>query len=357
MKRLASTPTERLMLVTGSTRSGTSLAAGTLHHLGFHVPQPVLAANASNPSGFFESTWPLWFHRRLMDRCLVSQTDARPEAFHLMAGAVSPDDSRELASWLELQLTRTPRVVIKDPRALWVPELWRATATRLGIRLGLVAMVRHPAEVVASRTTYYGTRRRERDTWAYQVRNLCTWINVNTGLELRTRGMPRSFVRYEDLLDDWRPVMARVGERVGVDLDPDPDDPAPRAIDEFVDPTLRRHLPTWDGMELPEHLVATADGVWEALGRIADGDDGPEVQERLDELREAYATEMRLAVAMAHDVTAAQVEADRASVSATRVLWRQLGRGLDLRRSPRARRLVDRWMPLRLRRLVARRGS
>ena len=137
---MPSTPNERLVLVTGSTRSGTSLAAGTLHHLGFHVPQPVLGANASNPAGFFESTWPLWFHRGLMDRCLTSQTDARPEAFGLMAGAVSPADRRELARWLRVQVATAPRVVVKDPRALWVPGLWRDVATGLGIRFGVLAM-------------------------------------------------------------------------------------------------------------------------------------------------------------------------------------------------------------------------
>ena len=56
------------MLVTGAGRSGTSTAAGALHMLGFHLPRPVLHANESNPKGFFESRWPVRFHRRLMER-------------------------------------------------------------------------------------------------------------------------------------------------------------------------------------------------------------------------------------------------------------------------------------------------
>ena len=82
----------RMVLVTGASRSGTSTIAGVLNHLGLDVPQPVLQPNHSNPNGFFESTWPVYFHNRLIKRALISLTDARPEAFEIIAAAVTDED-------------------------------------------------------------------------------------------------------------------------------------------------------------------------------------------------------------------------------------------------------------------------
>ncbi len=180
-----SSSTRHLVLVTGSTRSGTSLAAGTLSLLGLHVPQPVLRTNRSSPRGFFESRWPVRSYRRLMDKCLVAGVDARPEAFDLMANAVGPEERSELRVWLSGVFSDAHRVVGKDPRAAWIPGTWLDVAESLGGRAGVPLMVRHPAAVVASLTTRYAPRGQHPETWRYRVRNLCGWINVNTRVARR----------------------------------------------------------------------------------------------------------------------------------------------------------------------------
>ena len=55
-----------LVLVAGSGRSGTSLFSGILQRLGYHVPQPEVPADATNPRGFAESQWVVDFHTRLL---------------------------------------------------------------------------------------------------------------------------------------------------------------------------------------------------------------------------------------------------------------------------------------------------
>ena len=47
----------RLVLVVGVGRSGTSLLTGILAQLGFHVPQPEVQADDTNPRGFSEPRW------------------------------------------------------------------------------------------------------------------------------------------------------------------------------------------------------------------------------------------------------------------------------------------------------------
>ena len=73
---------KRLVLVVGVGRSGTSLLAGVLGQLGFHIPQPEITADDTNPKGFGEPRWVVDFHTKLMRRLRVIVFDARPVAFN-----------------------------------------------------------------------------------------------------------------------------------------------------------------------------------------------------------------------------------------------------------------------------------
>jgi hypothetical protein len=294
----------RLVLVTGAGRSGTSTIAGALHHLGLHVPLPVLKSNESNPMGFFESTWPLWFHRRLMDMAHIEQTDGRPEAADLMAAAVTPEVRRELAEWMAGVAAEADQLVVKDPRSCWVPWLWAETAAELGIETGFLTMVRHPAEVMGSRSTYYRSNRPGMDDWQFAVMNLCGWINGNLVVERQTRGARRVMVSYEDLLEDWRSCLVKVRDEFDLSFDGDIGGGQRHAVDDFIDPELRRHAPSWEGLDLPAELVEIAQGVFEAMVRLASGDeDVAGTTRELDSLGSRYADLVRRSQAIAHDTT------------------------------------------------------
>jgi hypothetical protein len=295
-------PSRRLVLVTGAGRSGTSTIAGTLHHLGLHVPLPVVKPNESNPMGFFESTWPLWFHRRLMDKAFVEQTDGRPEAQELMAAAVTPEIRDELRTWLAEVGADEPQLVVKDPRSSWVPWLWKETAGELGIEVGYLTMIRHPAEVLGSRTTYYRDYRPHMDDWGFSVMNLCGWINGNLVVERQTRGDARVLLRYYDLIEDWRACLARTRDAFGLTLNDDLGTDHRHAVDDFIDPSLRRHEPSWEEWDMPPELVEIGEVVFDALGRIADGDGrDPGAEADLDAVAETYAAVMRKAQAISRD--------------------------------------------------------
>ncbi|MCW2781082.1 MAG: hypothetical protein JWR35_1531 [Marmoricola sp.] len=292
---------KHLVLVSGAGRSGTSTIAGTLHHLGLHVPLPVIKPNESNPLGFFESTWPLWFHRRLMETAFIEQTDGRPEAVTRMAGVVTPEVRQELHDWLAEVAGVADEIVVKDPRSIWVPWLWQETAAGLGVDAGFLTMLRHPAEVLGSRSTYYSGYRPHMDAWEFAVMNLCGWINGNLVVESQTRGRPRAFLLYDDLLDDWRPELRRVRDTFGLTFNDDLEPGHRHAVDDFIDPGLRRHEPSWDGLDMPEDLVQIADGIFDACCRIAHGEDPDKAEAELDTIGARYAELMRISQAIAWD--------------------------------------------------------
>ena len=307
--------TRHLVLVAGAGRSGTSMIAGALSLLGVHVPLPHLKTNESNPRGFFESQWPVRFHRRLLARAFVEMADGRPTADRRVRRAVGQPQRDRLAAWLGTVMGESDQVLVKDPRSIWVPWLWEETAAELGVTTGFVTMLRHPAEVLGSRSTYYTGTRDNMGDFRFAVMNLCGWVNANLTVERGTRGKPRVFLRYSSLVEDWRPGLRQVKEGLGLDLDYDFDKAPPHELDEFIDPGLRRHTVEWPDLGLPEELVTIAEEVWSACCAIADaGGSDEQAEQRLDDLQRRYTALYLTAEAIARDALLGQVKAAKQNV-------------------------------------------
>jgi hypothetical protein len=126
-------------------------------------------------------------------------------------------------------LRSLPLLLVKDPRLSLLLEYWINAARRLGLRAKAIHIFRDPYEVAAS----------------LQARQLMTpalalslWINHNLVAERSSRGIPRTFVSYEDLLSDWRKLIARCAAELDIDLVVSPS--SVDAVKEFLS-TDRRH--------------------------------------------------------------------------------------------------------------------
>ena len=274
----------RLVLVVGVGRSGTSLLTGILGQVGFHVPQPEVKADDTNPRGFSEPRWAVDFHSRLLQPRRVTVNDARPEAFDQTATAA--DDAAvydELREWLGGQMDQADAVVVKDPRTGWFLPLWTRASTDLGVEARFVTMLRRPPEILASAAKSYGD-------WQKPASRAAAWINITLETERATRGARRAFVRYEDLLDDWPRELSRMAELLdlpsltGGDLR----ERFPQ-VDDFVDPTLHRNRIRWEELDVPASVRDLAEDVWDLLQPLADrGGDNAETHAALDVARERY---------------------------------------------------------------------
>ena len=106
----AGAPTRRLVLVAGVGRSGTSLFTSILGQAGFHVPQPEVDADSTNPKGFGEPKWAVDFHGRQLRSRRVSVWDSRPSAWQdTSAGGRRPSCPRRAARLAE-GAVRRPRL-------------------------------------------------------------------------------------------------------------------------------------------------------------------------------------------------------------------------------------------------------
>jgi hypothetical protein len=266
---------KRLVLVVGVGRSGTSLLAGVLGQLGFHIPQPEVTADDTNPKGFGEPRWVVDFHTKLMRRLRVIVFDARPVAFEKTAAV---DDDEELRAWLSGELAQADDIVVKDPRTGWFLGLWQRASEEAGARTSQITMLRHPAEILASARRSYGD-------WQSDASRAAAWLNVMLETERTTRDSSRVYVRYEDLLADWQGEMARVGRTLDLPLLTEIPPDRAAAVDGFVDPSLHRARTGWDELEVPASVRDLCDRVW-AL--FVAGPDAGRVE--LDAAHEEYRT-------------------------------------------------------------------
>lgn len=283
---MSATPSSsrHVVFVAGAGRSGTSTMSGLLRILGMHVPQPEIVADETNPKGFGEPQWVVDTHDRLLTRVAVQVSDSRPQVWqvtHELAGEAVEQD--RTSAWLAEHLAEQPGLVVKDPRISWFLPMWRAAARRNEASLGFVTMLRPPAEVVGSKRTYYNG--------LSPAHLAASWVNMLLHTEVETRdagGTGRTFVRYADLLTDWRAAMTRVDERLDLGLAFTPEQVA--EAEAFVDPALRRITPDLADLGLPRRLHELVEATWTELNGLVEPDgDTPAAHARLDELRDSYA--------------------------------------------------------------------
>ena len=302
---------KRILLVTGSGRSGTSSVAGTLKRLGLHVPQPEVPADEKNPLGYYEPRWVAAFHKGWLDNIHVRTIDTRPHAGDVAMETVTPEREEKLRTWVADELAARPDddvVVIKETRAYWVYPLWQRVVAAVGAELTSLTMLRHPTQVVRSRDTAYLSGRSDEFRLARETSNVAAWMNSVFVTERATRDNPRAFVPYYDLVEDWRSAISRACEQLGIDTG---DLAAPHPVDEFITPSLNRSDDAWDGLTVPD--VAEGPGRADLGGGQPAGRDPDDEKARaeLDRLAAAYADVYATAAALASDEKKAAVLAEQ----------------------------------------------
>jgi hypothetical protein len=307
-----------LLLVAGSGRSGTSLFANIVGNLGFHVPEPQVVADDSNPRGFGEPQWVVDKHTALLRQANVQASDARPAAWaHTARLSLDERVGDEVGRWLDDQFSRHEQIVIKDPRLLWFLPLWSWVGEDLGARVHVVTMLRHPAEVVRSKMNWYARMP------LVDANRVAGWANTMLFTERATREQRRAFVRFEDLLDDWTQQVAHISARFEIPSLVNAQARAQATAGSLVDPSLRRSTASWDDLEeVPKGLIHLCEQAWNDLLALSGTEtrDVTETLSRLDGHREEYVELYQNAerIAQSSIITAARQATREATEKAAR---------------------------------------
>ena len=260
------------LFVLGMARSGTSAITRVLSLCGGTLPVGMCGADANNPLGYWEPRAAIMLNESILrrhgsnwyDPTLRLQEEGAFDAEEKAAGIA------KIQAFLAT-LPAAPVVVIKDPRITALSGMWFEAAHQAGLDVRTVIAVRHPAEVIASAAKYARTS---------PELSSALWLKHNLLAERHTRGVPRVFVDYANLLDDWRREMKRISAALEIDLDTREGG----AIEEFLTPDLRRQRHCGSVTDLFGTDWISA--VYEALC-AAPQDDPPDVS-TLDRVYESY---------------------------------------------------------------------
>ncbi|OBG16157.1 hypothetical protein A5765_08030 [Mycolicibacterium celeriflavum] len=253
-------------------RSGTSALTRVLSMCGGTLPPGMLGADPNNPRGNWEPR-----EATLLNDAILHRHDSALYDPTLRLQEEGAFDAEERAACIaEIHkylstLPAAPLVVIKDPRITLLSGLWFEAARLAGFDSVAVIAVRSPQETIAS----IG-----RLLQASPELSSTLWLNYTLLAERHTRGVPRVFVEYANLLDNWRREIKRISAALPMDLNAQDEG----TIEDFLTPDLRRQR---HGGSVPEPFGLDWNSVvYEALSAAAR--DEPLDESALDRVFEAY---------------------------------------------------------------------
>src|SRR6201996_4604012 len=225
-------------LVLGMHRSGTSAVTQVLALAGASLPENVMAGDEHNAKGYFEP----WKIAMFNDGRLRAGGAAWDDIF---AFPYRPLDTKPERVWLnqaaalfEAEYGEARYPLLKDPRVTVLMPFWRTVLTELGVGARCVIPVRHPLAVAGSLA--------RRNGFAPE-KSVLVWTAYMLAAEAYTRALPRAFVSYDGLLDDWRAEVAKIEAAHGAPL-PRLTEAAGKSIDRFLTPELR-HTDSGGGLQ------------------------------------------------------------------------------------------------------------
>lgn len=223
------------LFVLGNGRSGTSALAKVLALYGASLPTGLLGAMSENPRGFFEPRAVIHLNQAILHAHASSGYDMALEPHD--AGVFDIDQNcvwiAKVRDYLS-GLAAAPVVVIKESKMTAVSRIWFEGARQAGFDVAAVIAVRHPQEVIGSLAT-----RAEGQNYVKSSPELtCAWwLKYSLLAERNTRDVPRAFIEYSNLLEDWRREVKRISHALAIELAIKDE----AAVDAFLTPGLRHH--------------------------------------------------------------------------------------------------------------------
>lgn len=257
-----------VIVIPGMHRSGTSALSGLMKDYGFDHGKSLTASNEFNARGYFENDRLIGFNDRLLHKQGLEWSDP----FSLIDNRVNQLDlfkeaGPEVISIIRDEFTQDSPAVIKDPRISLLTHFWNEVFNQLNWMPLFIMIHRHSAEVAAS-------LKRRNHLPEYVSEKL--WAHYVLTAEKETRGFPRLFVAYEQLLNEFSSFESNVRNFLGHSIPGAMSIPDGRSIDGDL-----RHHSHVEGKE-PSYPLCKA--VYETMERLKADPEDPACLKRLDAL-------------------------------------------------------------------------
>lgn len=220
----------RALIVLGMHRSGTSTTSGILYHLGFDLGKSIMPANFANPKGNFENESIVNFNNRLFTKIGASWHNTlfiKEEDWDMQKLA---NEKRELLRIISEEFSASNVLLFKDPRMCALLPFYLAIFKEVEIAPFFVINFRDP--ILASKSL----SKRDHFPMSKSI-GLC--IDSMLKSELYTRGFPRIFLGYSNLLID--PISSVKSILKAFNLEVEISQGLAKKISIFVDPSMNHN--------------------------------------------------------------------------------------------------------------------
>lgn len=201
---------ERVIVVLGMHRSGTSVLSAALECLGVCFGSHLLGPREDNPKGFWEDEDFVELNERLYE---LGGSFSSAQGFDAEAVRQSPGYPplyQRMKELLRARLDKESLFGLKDPRMPRLMELWGAALDELGVEISCVVPLRNPLSVAASLT--------KRDEFPTSKSLLLWYEHMARGLHYASRKQ-MLVVDYDVFMDQPREALYRVAERLELEFD------------------------------------------------------------------------------------------------------------------------------------------
>ncbi|HVF63783.1 MAG TPA: hypothetical protein VNE58_07300 [Casimicrobiaceae bacterium] len=264
------------LLLIACPRSGATALAGALTHAGAHAGRQFVVP-ASEPAASWQCDRLVALNHRLLAALGLRWDSLVPPPERWRDRAAVRALEGEADAMLADEFGHAPHLLLNDPRLALTAAFWRERLEHGGFDVGAVMLVRRPAEVAASLA--------KREPFASE-KTFAIWLHYLSEGERITRGMPRTLVTYDRLLDAPAAVLAHIvaETRFGLNIE--------RNAREAASSAIRRDLKHFGddrqtaGASLSSGIDRVVDEGYRQLAALSPGTDPKRTIESL--VREAY---------------------------------------------------------------------
>ena len=219
------------VVVLGMHRSGTSALTRVLNLLGCDLPQTLMPPNPYNEAGYWESNAIYALNERILKSAGTNWHDWLEFDHRRIKSPAFKGFRKEARARLESEFGDSSLFVLKDPRICRMVRFWADILCEADVEPRFICILRNPAEVAASLA--------KRDGIEVPYGHLL-WLRHVLDAESYTRGRPRLFVSYDDLLTDWEKIADLARSTLGIARLKTPGK-AKAEIEEFLSIGYRHH--------------------------------------------------------------------------------------------------------------------
>lgn len=268
----------RCLLVAGMHRSGTSALARALAGLGADMPANLLGAEAFNTEGHWEPERIVAVNEELLQRLGSSWDDLLPADLSDLPRREMEHYEVLLGRLIHEEFGSSRLFVLKDPRVCRMVGFYARLLRSNNIEPLVLLPFRHPLEVAQS------LARRNAMTQAYAG---LLWLRHIVDAEAASRGLPRSFSRYERLIEAPEDVLGQVAGDLGTAFPA-----APAAVSgslrSAIRPDLQHHAARPDELERISDASGWIRSAFEALLRLETDPQDSAAMAALDAVRSSF---------------------------------------------------------------------